>query len=204
VAGICERAVEFRGALAAAEPGASTPARCAAIAEELARTEKACAAVRARFAARAAESGEHRIRGFADASDWMAAASGSSRRDARDALTTIGTAGPELRDALIAGDVSLEQGAAITSAPDDHEGELVELARGSALGAVRDAARKRRLEAMNVEELHAQRQDAREVVRWKDTTLGMIRPAPTCAAANRARPRRPTRIRRRQVCRRRL
>jgi len=174
VLGIRQRAVEFRHALAAAEPGTSTPARCAEIAEELARTEKACAVARARFAARAAESSEHRKRGFADASDWMAAASGSSRRNASDALTTIAQAGPELRDALVAGEVSLEQGAEIASAPSEHEAELVELARSSALGAVRDTARKRRLEAMDVEQLHVQRQSAREFVHWKDKTLGMI------------------------------
>ena len=114
---LVQQAVEFRQALAASEPGASTPARCAEIAEELARTEKACAVARARFAARAAEASEHRKRGFADASDWMAAASGSSRRDARDALGTIAQAGPELLDALLAGDVSLEQGAEIASSP---------------------------------------------------------------------------------------
>jgi hypothetical protein len=160
--------------LAAAEPGTSTPARCAEIAEELARTEKACAVARARFAARAAESSEHRKRGFADASDWMAAASGSSRREARDALTTVSQAGPELRDALVAGEVSLEQGAEIASAPAQHETELIARARNSGLGALRDTARKRRLAAMDVEQLHAQRQTAREAVHWQDKSLGMI------------------------------
>jgi len=174
VPGIRQRAIEFRQALAGAEPGTSTPARCAEIAEELARTEKACAAARIRFAARAAVSGEHRKRGFADASDWLAAASGSSRRDARDALTTVAQAGPELRDALVAGEVSLGQAAEIVTAPAQHEAELIALAGKSGLGAVRDTARKRRLAAMDVEQLHAQRQTARGVVHWKDKTLGMI------------------------------
>ena len=172
--GIRQRAIEFRQALAGAEPGTSTPARCAEIAEELARTEKACAAARIRFAARAAVSGEHRKRGFADASDWLAAASGSSRRDARDALTTVAQAGPELRDALVAGEVSLGQAAEIVTAPAQHEAELIALAGKSGLGAVRDTARKRRLAAMDVEQLHAQRHTARGVVHWKDKTLGMI------------------------------
>jgi hypothetical protein len=123
---------------------------------------------------RAAESSEHRERGFADASDWMAAATGSSRREASDALKTVAEAGPELGDALIAGEVSLEQGAEIVSAPAGHEAELVELARGSALAPVRDTARKHRLEAMNVDQLHARRQTARAVVHWKDKTLGMV------------------------------
>jgi hypothetical protein len=104
----------------------------------------------------------------------MAAASGSSRREARDALKTVARAGPELHDALVAGEVSLEQGAEIASAPHEHEAELVELARRSALGPVRDTARKHRLAAMDVQALHAQRQAAREVVHWKDKRLGMI------------------------------
>jgi HNH endonuclease len=174
VVGLEQQAIEFRVALAASEPGVSTPARCAEIVEELARTEKACAVARARFAARAAEASEHRRRGFADASDWLAAASGSSQREARDALGTIAQARPELLDALLAGDVSLEQGAEIVAAPTEHEAALIELARGSALAPVRDTARKHRLEAMNVEQLHAQRQTAREVVHWKDKALGMI------------------------------
>ena len=68
MAGIRELAVQFRDVLVWSDPGVSTGEGCAQIAEELARTEKACAAARARYAARAAECGEHRKRGYADAS----------------------------------------------------------------------------------------------------------------------------------------
>ena len=56
----------------------------------------------------------------------------------------------------------------------EHEAELLELARTSGSGAVKDAARKRRLEAIDPEELSAQQHAAREFVHWKDD-LGMIR-----------------------------
>src|SRR6266487_4465010 len=89
VSGICTQAVEFRAVLASAEPGTSTPGECAEIVEELARTEKACAMARVRYAARAAECGEHRKRGYADASDWLAGSAGSSRGEARSALEEL-------------------------------------------------------------------------------------------------------------------
>jgi hypothetical protein len=151
VPGIFEQAVQFRRRLAAAEPGVSSPACCAEIAEELARTENACAAARVRFASRAAKSGEHTKRGFADGPDWMAAASGSSRRDARDALETVRRldARPEVQDAVAAGAVSLEQAAQIVTAPAEDEAELLELARGSALGAVRARGGSRRWMSRN-------------------------------------------------------
>jgi hypothetical protein len=172
--GLIERVASAAGELASFDPDRYTGAQCADLSEEFAKLAKAAETASARAAARAAACGEHRKRGFADAQDWMAATAGSSRREAREALTTIAQAGPQLSDALVAGDVSLEQAAEIASAPAEHEAELLALARGSALGPVRDAARKRRLESMNVEELHTQRQAAREVVHWKDRSLGMI------------------------------
>jgi hypothetical protein len=48
------------------------------------------------------------------------------------------------------------------------------LARSSGLRAVKDTARKRRLEGVDPEELHAKQHAAREFVHWKDE-LGMIR-----------------------------
>ncbi len=86
MAGIRELAVQFRDALQSSDPGLSAGEACAAIAEELARTEKACAAARVRYAARASECGEHRKRGFADAPDWMARSTGSTTGVERAAL----------------------------------------------------------------------------------------------------------------------
>ena len=74
--------LQFREALVSSDPGVSAGEACAEIAEELARTEKACAAARVRYAARASECGEHRKRGFADASDWMARSAGSTAGEA--------------------------------------------------------------------------------------------------------------------------
>ena len=140
MAGIRELAVEFREALAASDPGVSAGEACAEIAEELARTEKACAAARVRYAARASECGEHRKRGFADASDWMARSAGSTAGEARAALGTEKAvdACPATKEALAAGEVSLAQAREIASVP-DHEAELLDLARTS--GSVRSKTR---------------------------------------------------------------
>jgi hypothetical protein len=174
VRGIRLLAEQFRAALVEVEAGRYPVADCAEIAEELARCEKACAAARVLFAARAAECGEHRKRGFADAHDWMARSTGSSRGEARSALATMSTAAacPEIQDALVAGEVSLAQAGEIVSVP-GHEAELLELARTSGLGAVQDAARRRRLEGIDPDELHATRRAAREVVHRRDR-LGMV------------------------------
>jgi hypothetical protein len=168
-------AEEFRSALVEADAGRYSGAVCAEIAEELARTEKACAAARVVFAARAAGCGEHRRRGFADAHDWMAQSTGSSAGAARAELATIGSvaAYPETRDALRAGEVSLVQAGEIASAPAACEAELLALARTSGSRAVQDAARKRRLEGIDRDELHARQHAAREVVHWRDR-FGMV------------------------------
>ena len=173
--GVRQLAVQFREVLAASDPGVNAGEVCAEIAEELARTEKACAAARVRYAARASECGEHRKRGFADASDWMARSTGSSTGEARAALETLKVvdACPATKDALAAGEVSLAQAREIASVP-EHEAELLELARTSGARAVKDAARKLRLEAIDPEELSAKQHAAREFVHWKDD-LGMIR-----------------------------
>jgi hypothetical protein len=94
---------------------------------------------------------------------------------ARAALETVKQleACPATRDAVTAGEVSLAQAAEITSVP-EHEAELLALARESGLRAVKDTARKRRVEGIDPDELHAKQHAAREFVHWKDE-LGMIR-----------------------------
>jgi hypothetical protein len=177
VSAIGERADEWSTDLAAFEPGLYTAAQCADLAEKFARLAKAAETASARAASRAAERGEHRKRGFADAKDWMARASGSTVGEARAALDTIKnvSARPQTHDALLSGEVSLAQAEAIVSAPIDHEDELLELARTSSAGPVRAQARKRRLEAMHINDLHAKRHAAREFVHWTDDELGMFR-----------------------------
>jgi hypothetical protein len=68
----------LRAALVDFEPGEFSGEDCAVLVEELATTEKVCGFARVRAAARAGACGVHKERGFADVSDWMARASGST------------------------------------------------------------------------------------------------------------------------------
>ncbi|HEX4538926.1 MAG TPA: hypothetical protein VH112_01685 [Acidimicrobiales bacterium] len=141
---------------------------CAALAEELARTEKACAAAGARAAARAAECGSHHRRGYADAVDWLARSAGSSRGQARAALGTVTALEdcPETSEAVVSGELSLAQGAEIARTEAEcpgSEGELMGLAKSASLAVLRDKARSRRLKSTDPEELHARQHRAREL-----------------------------------------
>src|ERR671918_2460976 len=78
----------LRGALVGFQPEAFSGQDCAVLVEELATLEKVCAAARVRAAARAGSCGVHKERGFADVSDWMARASGSTAGSAKAALDT--------------------------------------------------------------------------------------------------------------------
>src|SRR5207237_7886975 len=124
----------LRDALTGFEPSLLSGEDCAAVAEELARTEKACAGVRAAAAARAAECGAHRRRGWSDGADWLAQVSGTTRGEARAALETAATVGscPATRAALASGDVSLAQAGEIVKTEAVRPGsetELVSLAK---------------------------------------------------------------------------
>src|SRR5437588_10897828 len=81
-------AAALRDALVSFEPALHSGTDCAAIVEALAATEKACAAARVHAAARAADCGAHRQRGFLDPEDWLARTAGSSTPEARAALET--------------------------------------------------------------------------------------------------------------------
>ena len=169
----------LRDELVGFEPEVFSGADCATVAEELARTEKACAAARVHAAARAAACGAHR--GFGDANDWLGRISGSTAGQAKASLATAEALEdcPETNKAVTAGELSLAQGAEIAKTEavcPGTESELVGLAKGSTLGVLRDKARSRRLEAMDVEELHARQQGARELRHWSDD-LGMVRGA---------------------------
>ncbi|MET0627054.1 MAG: HNH endonuclease [Acidimicrobiia bacterium] len=156
----------LRDDLASFEPGVHSAESCARLAEEFAATAKACEAAAVRAIARAAKSGEHRTRGHADAVDWAAAVAGSTTGAARDALRTVATVDdcPDTRDALLAGAVSLSQAAEIVKTEAEVPGsehELLELARSSSSGVVRERARKRRLAAVPVDDLYAKQRAAR-------------------------------------------
>jgi hypothetical protein len=102
-------AAALRQALAGFEPGLFSGAECARVAEELAATEKACAAARLLAAGRAVESGAHGERGFKDGASWLAQQSGCTGTQARQALETASRLGdcPDTKAALLAGEISL-------------------------------------------------------------------------------------------------
>jgi 5-methylcytosine-specific restriction endonuclease McrA len=98
--------------------------------------------------------------------------------EARRALVTVAAAEscPNTHAALVAGEVSLAQAHEIVRTEAEvpgSEGELLAVARGGSLGVVRDRARKRRVEAITPEELHAKQRTRRECTHWRDE-LGMV------------------------------
>lgn len=163
---IASKLRSLREDLASFEPGVHSAQSCGQLAEQFAATAKACEAAAVRAIARAALTGEHRTRGHADAVDWAAAVAGSTTGAARDALRTVAAVDscPETRDALFAGSVSFSQAAEIVKTEVEVPGterELLDLARGSSSGVVRERARARRLAAVPVDELYAQQRAAR-------------------------------------------
>jgi hypothetical protein len=161
------------------EPSLYTGSDCATVAEVLARTEKACAAGRARAAARAATCGEHKARGFTEPADWMAAASGTTIGGARAELEACKATGrlPATTAALARGEVSLAEAAEIARAAHDLPGSedmLLDLAKRTGLGALREEARRIVLRASSPDDLHKRQCEARHFRHWTDP-LGMVR-----------------------------
>jgi Domain of unknown function (DUF222)/HNH endonuclease len=179
VVGISRHVEDLCAALGDFDPALFSGADCAVLVEQFARAENALGAARARAAVRAGECGEHRARGFAATSDWLANAVGSSTREARAELDTVRAmaACPETNDAVLAGALSLEQASEIVRTADlvpGCEAELLEIARTSSLGVLKDQARARRLASIAPEELHEAQRARREVTHWRDE-LGMVR-----------------------------
>ena len=108
---VLELSRALRAALVSFRPFDYSGDDCAVLAEELAAVEKVSAAARVRAAARAGTCGAHRERGFADVSDWMARATGSTAGAVKTALETVAAieAQPEAKAALDAGVISLAQ-----------------------------------------------------------------------------------------------
>lgn len=169
----------FRDELAAFDPAVVPGDDAAVVAEQLALTEKACAAGRARAAVRAAECRSHERRGFADAADSLARASGSTRGEAQAAMATAAAVdrdSPTGR-ALATGEVSLGQAQAISRTEAEcpgGEAELLDVARRSSLAVLRDEGRRRRLAVWNLDELHRRQDRSRELRHWRDDA-GMVR-----------------------------
>jgi Domain of unknown function (DUF222) len=172
-------AERLRDTLSTFDPDRRTGSECALIAEAMAATEKACAAVRVLAAARAVNEGSHRERGFSDGERWLAQHTGSTRHDARRALQTAEQLEdcPDTKQALLAGLVSLAQASEIAGAEAESPGaetELLEVARNGDLSEVRDHARDRKLALTNVDDLYRQQHSSRRFRHWKDRT-GMVR-----------------------------
>jgi hypothetical protein len=151
---------------------------CAAVVEELAATEKACAAARAAAAARAGECGAHRRKGFADAADWLARTTGTSTVEAKRELETARALDelPDTRAAVAAGELSLAQAHEVARTAAECPGsetELLGVAKTRGLKTLRDEGRKRRLGAIDPEDLHRRQHLARSFRHWR-TDLGMV------------------------------
>ncbi|HUP68616.1 MAG TPA: DUF222 domain-containing protein, partial [Acidimicrobiales bacterium] len=177
--GVLERCQGLRSELVRFDPALFSGDDCRVLAEELARTEKACAAARARAAARVAECGSFRQGGFDDAADWLARKTGSSKGEANAAIKTAEAAEkcPTTKEALVDGQLSLSQANEITKTEAEcpgSESELVGLAKKSSLADLRNEGRKRRAAAIPAEELADAQHKARSFRHWKDE-MGMIR-----------------------------
>jgi hypothetical protein len=171
-------AASLRQALAGLEPELTSGTDAAAFSDDLAATEKACAAARLLFSARAVACGAHKQRGFGDGAAWMAHQVGGTTGQARQALeTAAGLADcPGTRLALLGGELSLDQAAEIVKTEPETPGaetELVDLARHCDLAQLRDKAREHRQAKADVNELHRQQQKARHFRHWRDR-LGMV------------------------------
>jgi hypothetical protein len=168
----------FRAAVVAFDPGVYSGEACAVLVEELATAEKACVAARVRAAARAGACGAHRERGFADVSDWLARASGSSSGSAKAALDTAAAlqAQPEVKAALEAGELSMAQAQELAKTEASCPGSaasLLGVATEQSLKTLKEQARDRRVRVVSPEELHALQRRARAFRYWR-TALGTV------------------------------
>ena len=151
---------------------------CAVMVEELAATEKACAAARALAAVRAGQCGAHRGKGFADTADWLARATGASMVEARAELETARALGdmPDTKAALTAGELSLAQAHELARTEADcpgSEAELLALAKNGSLKTLKDLGRKRRLGAIDPDDLHRRQHQERSFRHWRND-LGLV------------------------------
>lgn len=176
---VFEAAAALRELVADFDPGELTPATCFRLANELARTEKACAAARVLAAARATQAGIPEEAGFKDGADWIAHHTGTTSGRARDSLQTAAQLGtcPDTRAALQSGEISLDQATEIIRTEADcpgAEATLLGVARGSDLGELRQKAREHIRKGVPAEELRQRQFTARMLKFWQDRD-GMVR-----------------------------
>ena len=173
VLAVVSEAVSLRASMRAVEVDVLSGETCALLAEEMARLEKASAALRAMAAARAADCGAHRAAGFDDADEWLAKMTGETRQTARSQLATGSRLSdcPKTRAAAVAGELSLGQADEITKTEREKPGsedELVEKAKSSSRRELAEECRKRRQEGVDREALAARQRARRSFRAWID------------------------------------
>jgi hypothetical protein len=169
----------LRAALVDFEPEEFSGEACAVLVEELAFTEKVCGFARVRAAARAGACGAHKERGYADVSDWMARASGSTAGSAKAALDTAAAleSQPEAKAALQAGELSLAQARELVRTEAECPGsvtDLLDVAKHNSLKTLKEKARDRRVRAIEPEALHVMQHAAMRARHWVNQ-LGNVR-----------------------------
>lgn len=168
----------LRASLVGFQPEQDSGEDCAVLVEELATLEKVCAAARVRAAARAGSCGVHKERGFADVSDWMARAAGSTAASAKAALDTAAALDghPAAKAALEAGELSIAQARELVRTEAECPGsaaDLLNVAKGNSLKTLKEQARDLRVRAIDPEELHALQHAAKHARHWR-TRLGNV------------------------------
>lgn len=167
---------DFAALLAELDPGSYSGADCAEVVRLLARVEKRCAGVRILFAARAVECAGYRGQGYSNPRTWLAQTTGVSSGQANQALETAAglSACPETKEALLAGDLSLDQAAVIIKteavAPGS-ETDLLAQAATASLSRLADEGRRRRLVAADpgdAEAAHDRQRRERYARYWQD------------------------------------
>ena len=177
--GLWQLARQLRQALETFDPALMSAGDCVRAVQTLTATERACSAARARAAARAVELGAHREQGFSTGADWLSRQMGSTNGDARNSLeaATAVEECPETKQALLAGELSLQQAHEISRSHAEMPGaehELVELAKRSGLSALRDAVREKRNRRTDPAALHERQHRLREFRHFLDRE-GMVR-----------------------------
>jgi hypothetical protein len=164
---LIDRVRSLRVELASLDPGLLSVTDAGRLVSELASLKNACGAAEVRAAARAGRSAEE-----------LARVNGSSVGAAKAAIETVAALGscPQTAAAVASGELSLEQAHEITkteAARPGSERELLHVARQSGLRTLKDQARKRRHQAIGIDDVHRQQVAARSFRHWKNE-LGNI------------------------------
>ncbi len=166
-----ELAAGLRAELARFEADRWSGVDCAAIAEELARVENACAVARARAS-------QHVIACNAGDLEWAARSAGSTPSAVRAAIATAKAAAecPATNEALSDGSLSLAQAKEIVraeAAVPGSEAGLLQVAETSGMAGLREEARRIVLGSIDRDELHRRQWAARSLRHWVDAE-GMV------------------------------